>query len=89
MKLRLNLSTTPLENKRPFLAATGALGAVGLLAFLLLGHAAYTSWRSNRDLRADISHWQAEIRANHEKQAALESYFQTPRPSKCSIAPPS
>ena len=25
MKLRLNLSTTPLDNKRPFLAATGAL----------------------------------------------------------------
>ncbi len=77
MKLRLNLSTTPLDNKRPFLAAAGALGAVGLLTFLLLGHAAYTSWRSSRDLRSEISRWQTEIRANREKQAALESYFQT------------
>jgi Tfp pilus assembly protein PilN len=77
MKLRLNLSTTPLDNKRPFLAATGALAAVGLLTFLLLGHAAYTSWRSSRDLRAEISRWQTEIRANREKQAALEAYFQT------------
>lgn len=77
MKLRLNLSTAPLENKRPFIAATSLLGAVGALAFLLLGHAAYSSWRANRNLRADISHWQAEIRANQEKQAALQAYFQT------------
>ena len=77
MKLRLNLSTSPLDNKRPFLAAAGALGVVGLLVFVLLGHAAYTSWRSSRDLRAEISRWQGEIRANREKQAVLESYFQT------------
>jgi Tfp pilus assembly protein PilN len=77
MKLRLNLSTAPLDNKRPFLAAAGALGVVGLLVFVLLGHAAYTSWRSSRDLRAEISRWQGEIRVNREKQAALEAYFQT------------
>ncbi len=77
MKLRLNLSTTPLDNKRPFLAATGALAAVGLLTFLLLGHAAYSSWRSSRQLRSEISRWQTEIRANREKQATLEAYFQT------------
>jgi Tfp pilus assembly protein PilN len=78
MKLRLNLSTTPLENKRPFAAATAALGAVGVLTFLLLAHAAYTSWRANRVLRGEISHWQSEIRENKQKQAALEAYFQTP-----------
>jgi len=77
MKLRLNLSTAPLDNKRPFLAAAGALGVVGLLVFVLLGHAAFTSWRSSRDLRAEISRWQGEIRVNREKQAALEAYFQT------------
>jgi Tfp pilus assembly protein PilN len=77
MKLRLNLSTTPLANKRPFFAATGVLAAVGVLTFLLLGHAAYRSWRSSRDLRAEISRWETEIHTNREKQAALESYFQT------------
>jgi Tfp pilus assembly protein PilN len=79
MKLRLNLSTAPLQNKRPFLAVSGALGAIGVLAFLLLGHGAYGSWRANRNLRAEISHWQAEIRANQEKQANLQAYFQTPQ----------
>jgi hypothetical protein len=78
MKLRLNLSTTPIENKRPFAAATAALGAVGVLIFLLMAHAAYTSWRANRELRAEISHWQSEIRANRQKQSALDTYFQTP-----------
>src|ERR1700728_3090734 len=62
MKLRLNLSTTPLENKRPFAAAASVLGAVGLLIFLLLAHAAYASWRANR-----------------QRQAELEAYFQTPQ----------
>src|SRR6202789_8766 len=79
MKLRLNLSTTPLENKRPFAAAATVLGAVGLLTFLLLAHAAYTSWRANRQLRSEISHWQSEIRANRPKQAELDAYFQTPQ----------
>src|SRR6202044_2864161 len=79
MKLRLNLSTTPLENKRPFAAAATVLGAVGLLTFLLLAHAAYTSWRANRQLRSEISHWQSEIRANRQKQSELDAYFQTPQ----------
>ena len=58
MKLRLNLSTTPQENNRPFLAGAIAVGTIGLLALLILSHAAYTSWQSNRELRADISRWQ-------------------------------
>ena len=78
MKLRLNLSTTPLENKRPFAAAATLLGGIGILTFVLLAHAAYTSWRANRQLRSEISHWQSEIRANRQQQAALEVYFQTP-----------
>jgi Tfp pilus assembly protein PilN len=79
MKLRLNLSTTPLQNKRPFAAAASVLGAVGILTFLLLAHAAYTSWRANRELRGEISRWQSEILENRQRQAALEAYFQTPQ----------
>jgi Tfp pilus assembly protein PilN len=79
VKLRLNLSTTPIENKRPFAAAAAVLGALGALTFLLLAHAAYSSWRANRELRGEISHWQSEIHASRQKQTALESYFQTPQ----------
>jgi hypothetical protein len=79
MKLRLNISTSPIENKRPFAAAATALGAVGALTFLLLAHAAYTSWRANRELRGEISHWESEVRTNRQKQGMLEAYFQTPQ----------
>jgi hypothetical protein len=75
MKLRLNLATAPLENKRPFLAASGVLGTVGILLLLLLSHGAFRAWRANRDLRAEIAHWETEIRTNRERQANLQTYF--------------
>jgi Tfp pilus assembly protein PilN len=79
MKLQLNLSTSALENKRPFLVGTGALGAIGLLILLLFGHAAFTSWRSNRQLRGDISYWQTQVRENQRRQSDLQNYFQQPQ----------
>lgn len=79
MKLQLNLSTSALENKRPFLVAASALGAVGLLILMLFGHAAFTSWRSNRDLRADISNWQSQVREYQHRQNDLAAYFQQPQ----------
>jgi Tfp pilus assembly protein PilN len=77
MKLRLNLSTTPLENNRPFLAAVGLIGTLGVLALLVLSHAAYRSWQANRDLRADIAHWQSQIESSREKQQELALYFRS------------
>jgi hypothetical protein len=79
MKLRLNLSTAPRENTRPFLAAAALIGTIGLLALIILGHAALNSWRANREIRLDIARWEREIRANQEKQQVLETYFQTPQ----------
>lgn len=78
MKLRLNLSTTPQENYRPFIAGAVVLGTVGLLALLVLSHSAYSSWQSNRDLRAEIAGWQQQIRVDAQKQRALETYFRSP-----------
>lgn len=79
MKLRLNLSTTPHENKRPFFAGAAFVGTLGLLALLLLSHAAFRSWRSNRKMRTETSHWQNEIRTNRQKQIELEAYFRSPQ----------
>jgi len=78
MKLRLNLSTTPQENQRPFIAGAALAGTVGLIALLLLSHAAYSSWQSNRDLRAEISRWQQQIRIDSQRQRELAAYFRTP-----------
>ena len=77
MKLRLNLSTNPQENHRPFLAGVIVVGTLGFLALFILSHAAYTSWQSNRDLRADISRWRDQIQADRARQQQLQQYFQT------------
>lgn len=77
MKLRLNLATAPLENKRPFLAAAGFLGTVGILLLLLLSHGAYKAWRANRDLRAEIAHWESEINSYKQRQTNLQDYFRS------------
>ncbi|HVB55802.1 MAG TPA: hypothetical protein VNE63_05120 [Candidatus Acidoferrales bacterium] len=78
MKLRLNLSTTPQENNRPFLAAAVLIGTLGTLTLLILSHVAYRSWQANRDLRADIARWQGQIQTNQQKQQDLALFFRSP-----------
>jgi Tfp pilus assembly protein PilN len=77
MKLRLNLATAPPQQKRPFLVAAGLAGTLGLLALLLLSYAAFSSWRSNRELRADINRLQNQLRSDRQRQQALATYFET------------
>jgi len=77
MQLRLNLSTRPRENNRPFLAAAGVLGIIGVLALLILSHAAFQSWRANREIRLSIASLEKQIGLDEERQRALESYFRT------------
>src|SRR5579862_5384649 len=78
MELRLNLSTSPRENKRPFLAGAGVLGMIALILLLVLSHQAYQSWRANRDIRRNIADLERQIQASEQKQGALEAYFRTP-----------
>lgn len=77
MKLRLNLSSSPQENNRPFLAGAALIGTLGLLALLVLAAAAYHSWQSNRALRADTARWQQQVQDYRQKQAQLDSYFRS------------
>lgn len=75
MKLRLNLSTKPHANNRPFLAFAAFVGILGTVAFFILAHAAFVSWQSNRDLRSGISRLQNEINTDQRSQRELQSYF--------------
>jgi Tfp pilus assembly protein PilN len=75
MKLQLNLATTPQENNRPFVVGALLAGTLGIVVFLLLAHAAYVSWRASRDLRAEISRLESQIRADRQRREALATYF--------------
>jgi Tfp pilus assembly protein PilN len=79
MKIKLNLSTKPAENNRPFLAAAVLVAVLGLLAFAVLARSAFISWQSNRALRAQIAMLDNEIRADQESQQQLQTYFRSPQ----------
>ncbi|HEY3927339.1 MAG TPA: hypothetical protein VGL89_03085, partial [Candidatus Koribacter sp.] len=74
MKLRLNLATAPQPNNRPFMVGAVLTGAIGLIAFAILSHAAYASWRSTRDLRAQVARVEATMQADRQRQQSLEQY---------------
>jgi Tfp pilus assembly protein PilN len=75
MKLQLNLATAPQANNRPFLAYSAFLGTLGVLALAILSHAAYQSWHANRELRAEIAHWQDSVRTDQQRQQTLAAGF--------------
>ncbi len=77
MKLHLNLATTPQPNNRPFMAGAVVTGAIGLIAFAILFHAAYASWRNTRELRAQVARLDATIQASRQRQQSLEDYFRS------------
>ncbi|HKS67484.1 MAG TPA: hypothetical protein VJR26_09625 [Candidatus Acidoferrales bacterium] len=80
MKVRLNLSTAPQENRRPFIATSLLAGVLGALALVLLSRAGYDSWQANRTERSQISALQARIRESAIEQSRLATYFQGVEP---------
>ena len=79
MKPRLNLANTPLENHRRFIVGNGLLGGLALIALVLLALTAYRSWRANRELRTQISVYQAQIRDSQRQQQTLRAFFEQPQ----------
>jgi Tfp pilus assembly protein PilN len=82
MKLRLNLSTAPQENRRPFVAGAVFIGALAIIALLVLSDVAYHSWQSNRTVRAEIAVLQDQISRSSGRQAQLAAYFRSPEAQK-------
>ncbi|MGH9717008.1 MAG: hypothetical protein ACRD4R_09830 [Candidatus Acidiferrales bacterium] len=79
MKVQLNLATAPQANNRPFLAASALVGAISLIALLLLAHATYSSWQDQRQLRSEINALQSRIHVSEIRQRQLAAYFNGPQ----------
>ena len=82
MKLRLNLSTAPQENRRPFIAGSVVIGGLALIALFALSEVAYHSWQSNRAVRSEIAALQDEINRSSARQAQLDAYYRGPEVQK-------
>jgi Tfp pilus assembly protein PilN len=78
MKTRLNFATSPLLNRRKFVAGAGAAGIVGLLAFLILSVTAFRTWRSNREITAETDALRQHIRQLVARQQELRIFFEQP-----------
>jgi len=78
MKVRLNLATSPLENNRRFILGAVLAGTIALVALALLSWDTYRGWRANRELRAELSLRESEIREFREQRRELEAFFKSP-----------
>jgi type IV pilus assembly protein PilN len=78
MKVRLNLSTRPIETHRRFLAGAGLTGAVAAIFFLALGWHVYSVRRSNEALRVKVAQIRQEMAGLEQQRQELERFFAQP-----------
>lgn len=78
MKVRLNLSTSPLESNRRFTAGALLVGAIAILAFLGLSFRAYSVSRSDKVFRARQVALQTQIQRLQDQRKALAAFFENP-----------
>jgi type IV pilus assembly protein PilN len=75
MRVRLNLSTKPLQTHRPFLAGAGLLGFFASLVFVLLGWHVYAARKAEAAVRSHTVQIQNDFAILIRKRADLEQYF--------------
>jgi type IV pilus assembly protein PilN len=78
MKVRLNLSTRPLETHRRFLAIAGLTGAVAALSFLGLGWHVYSVRKADEALRVKVGQLRQEMAGLDAQRKDLERFFARP-----------
>ena len=78
MKVRLNLSTKPLQTHRRFLAGAGVLGVVAGLFFMGLGLHVYAVRRGDEVFRERVVQVRSEMITLERQRAELECIRGTP-----------
>src|ERR1700722_14868696 len=82
MKVRLNLSTKPLETHRKFLAGAGILGVVAGLFFIGLGLHVYAVRRGDEVFRERVVAVRTEMVSLEQQRRELEQFFNRPENAK-------
>jgi type IV pilus assembly protein PilN len=79
MKVRLNLSTSPLVSNRRFALASGVIGTIGVLALFLLSYRTYSVWRSEKALGAREEALELQIGKLQQQRQGLSEFFENPQ----------
>jgi type IV pilus assembly protein PilN len=82
MKVRLNLSTKPLQTHRRFLAGAGIVGVVAGLFFLGLGLHVYSVRRGDQVFRERVLKVREEMVSLEQQRRDLEQFFSRPENAK-------
>jgi type IV pilus assembly protein PilN len=75
MKVRINLSTKPLETHRKFLAGSGLIAVVAGIIFLGLGWHVYSVRKIDAELRARTEKTRQEMARLGQQRGEVERYF--------------
>jgi type IV pilus assembly protein PilN len=76
MKVRLNLSTTPLESNRRFAAGATIVGTIGILALLILSYQTFSVWRSDKVLSSRQDDLDSRISKLQLQRQQLSDFFE-------------
>jgi type IV pilus assembly protein PilN len=76
MKVRLNLSTSPLESNRRFTLGATVIGAIAILAMLVLSYRTFSVWRSDKALRARQDTLELQITKLQQQRQGLSEFFE-------------
>jgi Tfp pilus assembly protein PilN len=78
MKVRLNLSTSPLESNRRFALGAGVIGAIAIVALLALSYRTYSIWQNDKVLRAKQDALEVQIGKLQQQRQSLSAFFENP-----------
>jgi Tfp pilus assembly protein PilN len=78
MKVRLNLSTSPLESNRRFALGAGVIGVIAIVVLLVLSYRTYSIWRSDKELRGRQDALEAQIAKLQQQRQSLSAFFDNP-----------
>jgi type IV pilus assembly protein PilN len=76
MKVRLNLSTSPLESNRRFALGATVVGTIAIVALLVLSYRTYSVWRSDKVLRARQDALELQIGKLQQQRQGLSEFFE-------------
>ncbi|HLJ23141.1 MAG TPA: hypothetical protein VKT71_03475 [Candidatus Acidoferrales bacterium] len=79
MKVRLNLSTSPLESNRRFTLGATIVGTIAVIALLALSFSTWSLWRRDKVMTARQDSLESQIARLQQQRQSLSDFFENPQ----------